>query len=51
MDCLWAKINSSQAYVAGASGKVKDRLLKFGVNVVIGTRKEALEAAYNQINS
>ena len=36
--------NSRKAYVAGASGRVKDRLAKFGVDV-IGTRKEALTAA------
>tara|TARA_B100000965_G_scaffold2244_1_gene1759 strand:+ start:1577 stop:3310 length:1734 start_codon:yes stop_codon:yes gene_type:complete len=41
--------NSRKAYVAGATGKVKDRLAKFGVDV-IGTRKEALTAAIDNIN-
>ncbi len=44
-----AKVNSRTAYVAGAAGPVKDRLSKFGVDV-IGTRKEALEAALNELN-
>ena len=44
-----AKLNSRKAYVAGASGKVKDRLAKFGVDV-IGSRKDALESAINDIN-
>ena len=39
-----AKANSRQAYVAGANDTVKERLSKFGVEV-IGTRKDALEAA------
>jgi len=42
--------NSRKAYVAGATGRVKDRLAKFGVNV-IGTRKEALTAAIDSLNS
>ena len=42
--------NSRKAYVAGATGRVKDRLAKFGVDV-IGTRKEALTAAIDSINS
>ena len=42
--------NSRKAYVAGASGRVKDRLAKFGVDV-IGTRKEALTAAIDSLNS
>ena len=41
--------NSRKAYVAGATGRVKDRLAKFGVDV-IGTRKEALTAAIDNIN-
>ena len=41
--------NSRKAYVAGATGRVKDRLAKFGVDV-IGTRKEALTAAIDSIN-
>ena len=44
-----ARINSRKAYVAGASGRVKDRLLKFGVEV-IGSRKEALEASIRDIS-
>ncbi len=43
-----AKLNSRKAYVAGANGKVKDRLSKFGVEV-IGTRKEALEEALKEL--
>ena len=42
--------NSRKAYVAGATGKVKERLAKFGVDV-IGTRKDALTAAIDSINS
>ena len=45
-----AKINSRKAYVAGASGGVKDRLSKFGVDV-IGSRKDALEAAINDLKN
>ncbi len=41
--------NSRKAYVAGATGRVKDRLAKFGVDV-IGTRKDALTAAIDTIN-
>ena len=41
--------NSRKAYVAGATGKVKERLAKFGVDV-IGTRKEALTAAIDSLN-
>ena len=41
--------NSRKAYVAGATGRVKDRLAKFGVDV-IGTRKEALVAAIDSLN-
>ena len=41
--------NSRKAYVAGATGRVKDRLAKFGVDV-IGTRKEALIAAIDNLN-
>ena len=44
-----AKNNSRKAYVAGATGKVKERLSKFGVEVV-GTRKDALEAAIRDIS-
>ena len=44
-----ASNNSRKAYVAGANSKVKERLSKFGVDV-IGSRKEALTAAINDIN-
>ncbi len=46
-----AKANSRVAYVAGASGRVKDRLAKFGVEGLIGSRKEALETAINLIKA
>ncbi len=44
-----AQINSRQAYVAGAKGKVKERLAKFGVEGLIDTRKNALQAAVNYL--
>ncbi len=44
-----ARINSRKAYVAGATGKVKERLSKFGVSGLIDTRKQALEIALNEI--
>ncbi|WP_320666464.1 SulP family inorganic anion transporter [Prochlorococcus sp. MIT 1307] len=46
-----AKANERKAYVAGAgiSGNVRDRLAKFGIEGVLATRKEALEAALNDI--
>ena len=46
-----AKSNSRKAYVAGASGKVKDRLAQFGIQGVMSSRKEALQAALNDINA
>ncbi|WP_269623568.1 SulP family inorganic anion transporter [Prochlorococcus marinus] len=46
-----AQINSRKAYVAGATGRVKDRLSKFGVKGLIGSRKEALQAASNDLNN
>ncbi len=46
-----AKSNSRKAYVTGASGKVKDRLAKFGIKEVVTTRKEALLAALNDIGN
>ncbi len=46
-----AQAKNRKAYVAGASGKVKDRLLKFGIEGVVSSRKKALEAALNDINS
>ena len=39
------------AFVAGAHGKVKKRLLQFGVRELVGTRQEALERAMNIINT
>ena len=45
-----AKSNSRKAYVAGATGRVKDRLARFGIEGIVATRKEALEAALNDIN-
>ena len=45
-----AKVNSRKAYVAGATGRVKDRLARFGIEGIVATRKEALEAALNDIN-
>jgi len=44
-----AKLNSRKAFVAGATGKVKDRLSQFGVENIVSTRKEALKAALNLI--
>ncbi len=46
-----AKLNSRKAYVAGARGRVKERLAKFGVEGLVGTRKEALEIALNDVKS
>ncbi len=46
-----AKLNSRKAYVAGATGRVKERLSKFGVEGLIGTRKEALELAVNEVKN
>ena len=43
-----AKTNSRKVYVAGASGRVKERLAKFGVDA-IGSRKDALEAALRDL--
>ncbi len=45
-----AKINSRKAFVAGATGRVKDRLARFGVEGLVGNRKEALESALNHLN-
>ena len=41
--------SSRKAFVAGANEKVKERLSKFGVDGIIETRKEALEAALNEL--
>ena len=46
-----AKTNSRKAYVAGADGKVKERLSKFGIKELASTRREALEAAIKDINA
>ncbi len=46
-----AKNNSRKAFVAGANDKVKERLAKFGVEGIIGSRKEALETALNELNN
>ncbi len=46
-----AKANSRVALVAGASGKVKDRLARFGIECIRATRKEALEEASKLIKS
>ena len=45
-----AKGNSRKAYVAGASGKVRDRLARFGVADLVANRKEALESALNHLS-
>ncbi len=44
-----AQVSSRKAYVAGATGRVKERLSKFGVEGLISTRKEALQIASNEI--
>ncbi len=44
-----AKINSRKAFVAGANGNVRDRLVRFGVEGVVGSRQEALQEAYNYL--
>lgn len=46
-----AKLNSRKAYVAGATGRVKERLSKFGVEGLIDTRKKALELAVNEVRN
>ena len=46
-----AKVNARKAFVAGATGRVKERLEKFGVEGVVGTRLEALKAAALLIDS
>ena len=46
-----AKSNSRKAYVAGATGRVKDRLAKFGIDCIVGTRKEALELSMKEIQA
>ncbi len=46
-----AKTNSRKAFVAGASGKVKERLERFGIEGVVESRREALEAALNIVTT
>ena len=43
--------NSRKAYIAGAKGKVKERLAKFGVGNLIDSRKEALEIALREMSN
>ena len=45
-----AKNNNRSAFVAGANEKVRERLSKFGVEGIIGSRKEALELALKELN-
>ncbi len=44
-----AKTNARKAYVASSSKKVRERLSKFGVEEVVGSRKEALERAMEDL--
>ena len=46
-----AKTNSRKAYVATASGRVRERLERFGVEGVVGTRLEALQAAVSDLGN
>ncbi len=46
-----AKNNSRKAYVASSSENVRDRLHRFGVEGVVTSRKEALEAAILDLTS
>ena len=46
-----ARVNSRKAYVAGAKGRVKERLSRFGVEELVSTRKEALEKALDGLRS
>ncbi len=48
---LEAKNNNRKAFVAGANEKVKERLSKFGVEGIVSSRKEALTAAVNELNT
>ena len=45
-----AKNNNRSAFVAGANEKVRERLSKFGVEGIVGSRKEALELALKELN-
>ena len=42
--------HSRTAYVAGASGRVRERLEKFGVKGVLGSRREALQASLQKLS-
>ena len=44
-----AKANSRKAYVAVENQNVKDRLKKFGVEIIVSSRKEALELAMKDL--
>ncbi len=44
-----AKNNSRKAYVASASENVRERLSRFGVEVIVQSRKEALEASIKDL--
>ncbi len=44
-----ANAKNRTAYVAGATGKVKERLSKFGIKGLVGSRREALEAALKDL--
>ncbi len=46
-----ARSNGRTAYVAGAQGKVKERLSRFGVEGIVATRKEALQSASNALQT
>ena len=42
--------HSRTAYVAGASGRVRERLERFGVKGIMGSRREALEASLQKLS-
>ncbi|WP_320677563.1 SulP family inorganic anion transporter [Prochlorococcus sp. MIT 1300] len=46
-----AKTNSRKAFVATSSGKVRERLQKFGVEGIVSTRLEALRSAAEVLGS
>jgi len=45
-----ARANSRNAYVAGASGRVRERLERFGVKGVMSSRREALQASLESLS-
>lgn len=45
-----ARANSRNAYVAGASGRVRERLERFGVKGVMSSRREALQASFDSLS-